>query len=102
MPAALARIDEPWSQRTPWSSWTAWCWYSLTASPERYASRFAVVTTGNPRLDTQPASERARVMHLLADARERMIPEDVSKEDDEAVDWGALLAACKGDATALQ
>ena len=61
-PAALARIDEPWSQRTPWSSWTAWCWYSLTASPERYASRFAVVTTGNPRLDTQPASERARVM----------------------------------------
>ena len=101
-PAALTRIDEPWSQRTPWSSWTAWCWYSLTASPERYASRFAVVTTGNPRLDTQPASERARVMHLLADARERMIPEDVSKEDDEAVDWGALLAACKGDATALQ
>ena len=102
LPAALARIDEPWSQRTPWSSWTAWCWYSLTASPERYASRFAVVTTGNPRLDTQPASERARVMHLLADARERMIPEDVSKEDDEAVDWGDLLAACKGDAKALQ
>ena len=32
-------------------------------------------------------------MHLLADARERMIPEDVSKEDDEAVDWGDLLAA---------
>lgn len=102
LPAALARIDEPWSQRTPWSSWTAWCWYSLTASPERYASRFAVVTTGNPRLDTQPASDRARVMHLLADARERMIPEDVSKEDDEAVDWGDLLAACKGDAKALQ
>ena len=58
--------------------------------------------SGNPRLDTQPASDRARVMHLLADARERMIPEDVSKEDDEAVDWGDLLAACKGDAKALQ
>ncbi|WP_148038630.1 hypothetical protein [Akkermansia muciniphila] len=42
----------------------------------------------------QPASERARVMHLLADARERMLREGVAKEDDEAVDWGNLLAAC--------
>lgn len=82
---------------------TAWCWYSLTASPERYASRFAVVTTGNPRLDTQPASERARVMHLLADARERMIREGrVIREDDEAVDWGDLLAVCRGEASILQ
>lgn len=41
-------------------------------------------------------------MHLLADARERMLWEGVDREDDEAVDWGELLAACTGDATALQ
>lgn len=62
-----------------------------------------MVTTGSPRQEHQPASERARVMHLLADARERMSREGrVAREDDEAVDWGTLLSVCRGDATALQ
>ena len=41
-------------------------------------------------------------MHLLADARERMLREGVDREDDEAVDWGELLAACKGEAESMQ
>ena len=41
-------------------------------------------------------------MHLLADARERMLREGVAREDDEAVDWGDLLAACKGTAEPMQ
>lgn len=102
VPATLCRIEEPWRQRSPWSAWTAWNWMSQTVSAESYAARFSMVTTGSPRLDFQPSSERARVMHLLADARERMLRESVAREDDEAVDWGELLAACKGDATALQ
>lgn len=53
-------------------------------------------------MDTQPSSERARVMRLLADARARMIQEGVAREDEEAVDWDSLLAVCRGDATALQ
>lgn len=102
VPATLCRIEEPWRQRSPWSEWTAWCWPSKTVSAESYASRFSMVTTGSPRLDNQPSNERGTVMHLLADARERMLQDGVSKEDDEAVDWEALLAACKGDATAFQ
>ena len=55
---------------------------SRTVSAESYAARFAMVTTGSPRLDSQPSSERARVMHLLADAREQMIREGrVARED---------------------
>ena len=91
VPATLCRIEEPWRQRSPWSEWTAWCWPSKTVSAESYATRFVVVTTGSPRQDHQPASERARVMHLLADARERMLQDGVDREDDEAVDWAALL-----------
>ena len=102
VPAALCRIDEPWRKRSPWSIWTAWCWPSRTVSAESYAARFAVVITGSPRMSNQPASERARVMHLLADARERMLREGVAREDDEAVDWGDLLAACKGEAESMQ
>lgn len=102
VPATLCRIEEPWRQRSPWSAWTAWCWPSRTVTAESYAARFAMVTTGSPRMDDRPSSERARVMHLLADARERMIREGVAREDDEAVDWGGLLAACRGEATALQ
>ena len=60
-----------------------------------------MVTTGSPRQDHQPASERARVMHLLADARAAMLQDGVTREDDEAVDWGGLMAACRGDAGAL-
>lgn len=41
-------------------------------------------------------------MHLLADARERMLREGVAREDDETVDWGGLLAACRGEAPILQ
>ena len=73
-----------------------------TVSAESYAVRFAVVITGSPHMPDQPASERARVMHLLADARERMLREGVAREDDEAVDWGDLLAACKGEAESMQ
>lgn len=102
VPATLCRIEEPWRQRSPWSEWTAWCWPSRTVTAESYAARFAMVTTGSPRMDDRPSSERARVMHLLADVRERMLQEGVAREDDEAVDWGGLLAACKGEATALQ
>lgn len=102
VPATLCRIDEPWRKRSPWSVWTAWCWPSRTVSAESYAARFAVVITGSPRMPDQPASERARVMHLLADARERMLREGVAREDDEAVDWGDLLAACKGEAESMQ
>ena len=61
-----------------------------------------MVTTGSPLMDDRPSSERARVMHLLADARERMLREGVAREDDEAVDWGGLLAACKGEAESMQ
>ena len=102
VPATLCRIDEPWRKRSPWSVWTAWCWPSRTVSAESYAARFAVVITGSPRMPDQPASERARVMHLLADARERMLREGVVREDDETVDWGDLLAACKGEAESMQ
>lgn len=103
VPATVCRIEEPWRQRSPWSEWTAWCWPSRTVSAESYAARFAMVTTGSPRLDSQPCSERARVMHLLADARERMIREGrVAREDNEAVDWGGLLAVCRGDTETLQ
>lgn len=102
IPATLCRIEEPWRQRSPWSEWTAWCWPSRTTSAEAYAARFAVVTTGSPRQDSQPASDRARVMHLLSDAREQMIQSGVAREDDEAVDWDSLLTACKGEATTLQ
>ena len=103
VPATLCRIEEPWRQRSPWSEWTAWNWMSRTVSAESYAARFAMVTTGSPRLDSQPSSERARVMHLLADAREQMIREGrVAREDNEAVDWGGLLAVCRGEETALQ
>lgn len=102
VPATLCRLEEPWRQRSPWSEWTAWCWPSKTVSAESYAARFAMVTTGSPRMDDQPSSERATVMHLLAAARERMLQDGVAREDDEAVDWAPLLAACKGDATALQ
>lgn len=102
VPVTLCRIEEPWRQRSPWSAWTAWCWPSRTVSAESYAARFAMVTTGSPRLDTQPSSERARVMHLLANARERMLLDGVARDDDEAPDWRGLLAVCRGDATALQ
>lgn len=102
VPATLCRIEEPWRQRSPWSEWTAWCWPSRTVTAESYAARFAMVTTGSPRLDSQPSSERARVMHLLADARERILRAGVTREDDEAVDWGGLLALCRGEETALQ
>ena len=102
VPVTLCRIEEPWRQRSPWSEWTAWCWPSRTASAESYAARFAMVTTGSPLMDDRPSSERARVMHLLADARERMLREGVAREDDEAVDWGGLLAACKGEAESMQ
>lgn len=103
VPATLCRIEEPWRQRASWSTWTAWCWPSRTVSAESYAARFAMVTTGSPRQSYQPASDRARVMHLLAKARERMIREGgVAREDNEAVDWGGLLAACRGEETALQ
>lgn len=57
VPATVCRIEEPWRQRSPWSEWTAWCWPSRTASAESYAARFAMVTTGSPRQDHQPASE---------------------------------------------
>lgn len=40
-------------------------------------------------------------MHLLADARAAMLQDGVTREDDEAVDWGGLMAACRGDAGAL-
>ena len=101
VPATVCRIEEPWRQRSPWSEWTAWCWPSRTASAESYAARFAMVNPGSPRQDHQPASERARVMHLLADARAAMLQDGVTREDDEAVDWGGLMAACRGDAGAL-
>ena len=29
------------------------------------------------------------------------IQKGVTKEDEEAVDWGSLMAACKGEATVL-
>ena len=41
-------------------------------------------------------------MHQLANAREWMIQEGVTKPSDEDVDWGGLLAVCKGDAPSLQ
>lgn len=75
VPATLCRIEEPWRQRSPWSEWVAWCWPNRTVATESYAARFAMVTTDSPRLDSQPFSERARVMHLLADSRSRMDPE---------------------------
>lgn len=63
-PSYQIQIDEPWSPSYREGKWTAWNWFSVAVTPEKYAA-FDVVTFGNPRPTNIPKSERARAMASL-------------------------------------
>lgn len=63
-PAEQIRLDEPWTPFYREGKWTAWNWFSIAVTPQKYAD-FWMVTFGNPRPANTPKSERARAMDAL-------------------------------------
>lgn len=63
-PAERIRLDEPWTPFYREGKWTAWNWFSIAVTPQKYAD-FWMVTFGNPRPSNIPKSERARAMDAL-------------------------------------
>lgn len=63
-PAEQIRLDEPWTPFYREGKWTAWNWFSIAVTPQKYAD-FWMVTFGNPRPTNIPKSERARAMDAL-------------------------------------
>lgn len=63
-PKEHIRLDEPWTPFHREGKGTAWNWFSIAVTPEKYAG-FHVVTFGNPRPTDIPRSERARAMNEL-------------------------------------
>ena len=63
-PAERIRLDEPWMPFYREGKWTAWNWFSIAVTPQKYAD-FWMVTFGNPRPTNIPKSERARAMDAL-------------------------------------
>lgn len=63
-PQEQIRLDEPWTPFNREGKWTAWNWFSIAVTPQKYAD-FWMVTFGNPRPTNIPKSERARAMDAL-------------------------------------
>lgn len=63
-PPEQIRLDEPWTPFYREGKWTAWNWFSIAVTPQKYAD-FWMVTFGNPRPSNIPKSERARAMDAL-------------------------------------
>lgn len=63
-PTEQIRLDEPWTPFYREGKWTAWNWFSIAVTPQKYAD-FWMVTFGNPRPTNIPKSERARAMDAL-------------------------------------
>lgn len=63
-PTEQIRLDEPWTPSYREGKWTAWNWFSIAVTPQKYAD-FWMVTFGNPRPTNIPKSERARAMDAL-------------------------------------
>ena len=63
-PPEQIRLDKPWTPFYREGKWTAWNWFSIAVTPQKYAD-FWMVTFGNPRPTNIPKSERARAMDAL-------------------------------------
>lgn len=58
------KIIAPWTPQNRAGRWSAWNWFSVAVTPEKYAG-FDVVTVGSPRPPHIPKINRARVMNAL-------------------------------------
>ncbi len=63
------RLVRPWSPDYRLGRWSWWNWDSATASAEKYARAYDVVSVGNPRPPHIGAEERAVVMRELIEAK---------------------------------
>lgn len=58
------KIIPPWTPQNRAGRWSAWNWFSVAVTPEKYAG-FDVVTVGSPRPPHISKADRARVMNAL-------------------------------------